>query len=61
MKMIRCRDAGVDCDYIARGQTNEEVMKNAAEHGRQKHGMQSIPPELQQKMKSLIREEKQAV
>ncbi|TAK02762.1 MAG: DUF1059 domain-containing protein [Candidatus Manganitrophaceae bacterium] len=61
MKTITCKDAGIDCDYVARGLTNEEVMKNAAEHGRQKHGMQTITPELQQKMKSLIREERQAV
>lgn len=61
MKTITCRDAGIDCNYVAQGQTNEEVMKNAAEHGRQKHGMQNITPELQQKMKSLIRDEKQAV
>ncbi|MBI3805791.1 MAG: DUF1059 domain-containing protein [Nitrospirae bacterium] len=58
MKTINCRDAGVDCDFVARGQTNEEVMKAAAEHGRQKHGMTNIPPELQQKMKTLIRDEK---
>ncbi len=58
MKTINCRDAGVDCDFVARGQTNEEVMRAAAEHGRQKHGMQNISPELQQKMKTLIRDEK---
>jgi predicted small metal-binding protein len=61
MKMLSCREAGVDCDFVARGNTVEEVMKSAAEHGRQKHGMTSIPPDLQQKMRSLIREEKQAV
>ena len=61
MKTINCRDAGIQCDFVARGQTNEEVMRVAAEHRRQKHGMQNITPELQQKMKSLIRDEKQAV
>lgn len=61
MKTISCREAGVDCDFVARGNTAEEVMKAAAEHGRQKHGMTHIPPELQQKMRSLIRDEKQAV
>ncbi|MDC4205709.1 MAG: DUF1059 domain-containing protein [Candidatus Manganitrophus sp.] len=61
MKTINCRDAGIQCDFVARGQTNEEVMQLAAEHGRQKHGMTNITPELQQKMRSLIREEKKAV
>lgn len=61
MKTISCRDAGIDCDFVARGNTADEVMKAAAEHGRQKHGMTNIPPDLQQKILSLIREEKQAV
>lgn len=61
MKTINCRDAGIQCDFVARGQTDEEVMRVAAEHSRQKHGMTTLTPELRQKMRSLIREEKQAV
>lgn len=34
MKTISCRDAGVDCDFVARGNTADEVMKTASEHGR---------------------------
>ena len=59
-KFIRCRDAGVDCDYVARGETEEELFHNALEHGRKFHGMKEIPPDLQEKMRKLIREEKAA-
>ena len=56
MKEIRCRDAGVDCDFVVRGQTEEELFKKAAEHGRNDHNMQEISEALKAKMRSLIRE-----
>jgi predicted small metal-binding protein len=59
-KTIRCRDAGVDCDFVARGETEEELFRNALEHGRAFHGMKEIPKELQEKMRTFIREEKAA-
>lgn len=60
MKIIRCRDAGVDCDFVVRGETEEELFRNALEHGRTAHGMKEIPEDLKQKMRALIREEKVA-
>jgi predicted small metal-binding protein len=59
-KVIHCRDAGVDCDFVARGETEEELFRNALEHGRTSHGMTEIPKDLQEKMRKLIREEKAA-
>lgn len=59
-KVIRCRDAGVDCDFVARGETEEELFRNAFEHGRTFHGMKEIQKDLQEKMRKLIREEKAA-
>lgn len=55
---LRCKDAGMECDFVAKGQTDEEVMKAAAEHGRQKHGMTQITPDLQEKMQSIIHDAK---
>jgi len=59
-KTIRCRDAGVECDYVVRGETEEELFRNALEHGKAFHGMKEITKDLQEKMRSLIREEKAA-
>lgn len=57
---IRCRDAGVDCDYVVRGETEKELFQNALEHGKTHHGMTEISPELKEKMRKLIRREKAA-
>jgi predicted small metal-binding protein len=59
-KVIRCRDAGADCDFVVRGETEEELFRNALEHGKAFHGMKEIPKDLQDKMRMLIREEKAA-
>ena len=59
-KVIRCQDAGVDCDFVVRGETEEELFRNALEHGKAFHGMKEIPKDLQDKMRILIREEKAA-
>jgi len=59
-KVIRCRDAGVDCDFVVRGETEEELFRKALEHGRKFHGMKEINQELKEKMRSLIRDEKAA-
>ena len=34
MKTLSCREAGFECDYIVRGETEEEILKNGAEHAR---------------------------
>jgi predicted small metal-binding protein len=59
-KVIRCRDAGADCDFVVRGETEEELFRNALEHGMDFHGMKEIPKDLREKMRTLIREEKAA-
>jgi predicted small metal-binding protein len=57
MKELRCKDAGqMQCNFVARGKSVEEVMKLAAEHGKKAHQMNDIPQEMQAKLKSLVRE-----
>jgi predicted small metal-binding protein len=36
-KLLSCREIGCDCDYIVTGETEEEVMRNAAEHDIKEH------------------------
>ena len=59
-KFLKCRDVGVDCDFVARGATVEEILEKAREHARQDHGFQDIPPELLDKVKAAIRDEEAA-
>ena len=55
---INCKDAGaIDCEFVAKGQTEEEVIQKAAEHGRNMHGMKDISPEIQEKLRLFIRNE----
>jgi predicted small metal-binding protein len=59
-KVLKCRDVGVDCDFVARGQTVEEVLKKAKEHACSDHGFAGIPPELTAKVIAAIHEEQAA-
>ena len=49
-KVLVFRDTGVaavDCDFEARGETEEELFQNTLEHGRTFHGMEDIPKYLE--------------
>ena len=59
-KVLTCRDVGVDCDFVARGATEEEVMEKARAHAVSDHGFSDIPPELVDKAKAAIRDEEAA-
>ena len=56
-KVVSCRDVGVDCDFKARGSSEEEIIQKCAEHARSAHGMNELSPELQQKVRSGMRDE----
>lgn len=56
-KVLACREVGMDCDFVARGNSEEEIMAKAAQHARQDHGFESIPPEVAEKVKAAIRDE----
>ena len=56
-KVLKCRDVGVDCDFVARGATVDEVIAIAEEHACTDHGFKGIPPELVDKVKAAIYDE----
>jgi len=41
-KILGCKDIGVDCDVAARGKTDEEVLKKAAEHARKDYDIKTV-------------------
>jgi predicted small metal-binding protein len=55
-KTVNCRDVGVDCDFVARGETEQEVLQQCAEHARTAHGMNELPSELANKVRAAIRD-----
>ncbi len=60
MKEIKCRDLGKDCDFVCRGNTVEDVLKKAAEHGKKEHGMTELSRELKEKIRSAAKDIKAA-
>ncbi len=56
-KVLRCKDIGMDCDFVARGETEEEILKLAAEHAGTTHDMQEIPDEVLAKVRAAIHDE----
>jgi predicted small metal-binding protein len=55
-KRLSCRDVGTDCDFVACGKTEEEVLRIGAEHARTHHHMTEISKEMQEKARSAIRD-----
>lgn len=41
MYILVCRETGLDCDFVIKGETKEELLKNGANHAIQKHDMKS--------------------
>ena len=56
MKTLHCRDAGFDCEGVIQASTEEEVLKQAAQHAQQVHGV-TVTPQLAEQLKSLIKDE----
>lgn len=53
-KILRCRDVGLDCDFVARGESEEDVWEQAALHAHVAHEMVSIPDEIVAKALSVL-------
>lgn len=55
MKVLKCRDVGVDCDFEAHGNSEAEILQQAAEHAKGCHQGVQITPELQAKIRAAIK------
>jgi len=56
-KSIKCSDAGVDCDWSATAETEEELLKKVHEHAKEEHGFTEMPQELLAKVKENIKDQ----
>ena len=55
-KFLRCGDLFPGCGIVAHGETEEEILKQAAEHAKRDHGVSQIDPATLAKVKAAIRE-----
>ena len=56
-KALACRDIGLDCDWTGSGETVDEIMRLAAEHAAEAHGITEIPNELAARVRQAISDE----
>ncbi len=57
---LACRDLESDCTYVARGETEEELMADADKHAKEVHGFtdeQLKDPEMIKSVKAAIKKE----
>jgi len=54
MKRLTCKEVGVECDVVFEAETEDEVMKKAAEHAAAEHNLPEIPPILDKKCRSAM-------
>jgi predicted small metal-binding protein len=58
-KVLRCRDLGMNCSKEIRADSEEELLKLAAEHAEKDHGIAArmIPPSVLAMVKASIKDE----
>jgi predicted small metal-binding protein len=58
MYKLECREVGFDCPHTMTGNTEDEVLQKAKEHGTREHNLKETEiesPDMQSKLKSLVR------
>ena len=56
MKTLNCSDAGFDCEGKISAESEEEILRQAAEHARTEHKTE-VTPEMAEQLKALIRDD----
>lgn len=55
-KRMKCADVGMDCDFAALADTEEELLELVREHARRVHGIEEVTPELKRKVLDAVEE-----
>jgi predicted small metal-binding protein len=56
MKDFHCRDVGMNCEFVARGEDADDVLRQTERHAEQVHHMK-VTPELEEQMRRLIHDQ----
>jgi predicted small metal-binding protein len=56
-KVLKCGDVVPGCNVEVRGESDEEVLRKGAEHAKNDHGMETIPPEVAAKVRGAIHDD----
>ena len=58
IKVLRCNQTGMDCEFVARGETEQQVLEQAVEHAHTYHGMEIVPGDVIDLLRAAIRDER---
>ena len=56
---LACRDTGIDCSHVSRGETIEELWEDGVKHVKEMHGYtdeQLNDPKFKEEMKAFIKQ-----
>ena len=56
-QVLKCGDLMPGCDFVANGETVDEVLQKAAEHARTAHQISDITPEIVRMVQGAIKTE----
>ncbi len=56
-KTFACKDIGLECDFKADAESEEELMQKIAEHAKAAHDMEQIDEGTMEKVKAAIKDE----
>jgi predicted small metal-binding protein len=59
-KVLRCNDLMPGCTWEGRGDTETEILMQAAEHAKTAHNLSDISPEMISQVRGAIKDEDQA-
>ena len=56
MKQFNCGEVVPGCQWVARGEAEEELWVEISSHARDAHGMDEVPPEVVDEIRDKIKE-----
>jgi predicted small metal-binding protein len=56
MKQFRCGDVVLGCEWVARRDDERELLEEIQSHARDAHGMDEVPPEVEDQINKVITE-----
>lgn len=59
-KVLRCNDLMPGCNWVGKGESESDVLMQAAEHAKTAHSMTDISPEMLASVRGAIKDEDQA-
>ena len=56
MKQFKCGDVVLGCEWVTRREDEQELLEEIQSHAREAHGMDEVPPEVEDQIHKVITE-----